>query len=237
MTRAVVAVAVAVAAVVAGCGGPVTAVDAGRALFADPRVSQSEFNAFSCATCHDDGSNEGQAAIFSGAPLQNSVFRSSWWGGQAPTLKDAVDNCLLFFMREPALAADDPRGRALYEYLLSISPERPSDNVNVTVVENVLTAVPRRDPRRGEEVWLQACQSCHGDPHTGAGRLNDLVTVVPEGSEDFAEQSGFGIDVVIAEKVRHGPFFGIGGNMPLFSLEALSDDDLGALLAFLLPDQ
>jgi thiosulfate dehydrogenase len=39
--------------------------------------------------------------------------------------------------------------------------------------------------------------------------------------------------VVVIEKTRHGRFFGVGGNMPLYSLEALSDEDLGALLAYL----
>ena len=35
------------------------------------------------------------------------------------------------------------------------------------------------------------------------------------------------------EKVRHGKFFSVGGNMPLFSLEALSDAQLGDVLAYL----
>ena len=39
--------------------------------------------------------------------------------------------------------------------------------------------------------------------------------------------------LVVIEKVRHGQFFGVGGTMPLYSREALSDEDLGALLAFL----
>jgi thiosulfate dehydrogenase len=33
--------------------------------------------------------------------------------------------------------------------------------------------------------------------------------------------------------VRHGQFFGVGGNMPLFTREALSDSDLGAIVAYL----
>lgn len=233
--RCIVLVGVAVVAFGASCG-PVAAVDAGRQLFADPRVSASEFNAFSCSTCHDDGSSDAAAAIFSGAPLENSVFRPSFWGGQAPRLKDAVDNCLVFFMRDAALSDDDVRGRALYEYLLSISPEKASAAQPFTVVENVVTSLPRGDPRRGETVWVQACQGCHGDPHTGSGRLNDLVSLVPESSAEFAAEVGFGTDVVIAEKVRHGPFFGVGGTMPPYSVEALSDEDLGALIAFLLPD-
>jgi thiosulfate dehydrogenase len=33
--------------------------------------------------------------------------------------------------------------------------------------------------------------------------------------------------------VRHGKFYNVGGNMPLFSLEALSDAQLGDILAYL----
>ena len=235
--KAVVVVVVAGACVffAIGCGGPLPARDVGKALFSDARTSSSDFNAVSCSTCHDDGDGDGQARIFAGHPLTDVVGRSAWWGGQAPRLKDAVDNCLLFFMREPApLDDDDPRGRALYEHLLSISPARSSPALPLTIVENV-SSLARGDPRRGEQVWTQACQSCHGAPHTGAGRLNELVAIVPEASEEFAVQSGFDVDVVVIEKVRHGLFFGVGGNMPPFSLEALSDEDLGALIAFLLP--
>ena len=76
----------------AGCA-PVSGAEAGEALFQDPRISRSRFNVVSCATCHDDGDADPRV-IFSGAPLTDVVFRSSWWGGQAATLKDAVDACL-----------------------------------------------------------------------------------------------------------------------------------------------
>ena len=237
VTVVVTVVAVVVGAVIAGglsgCG-PVPATDVGRALFFDPRTSSSAFNAVSCSTCHDDGTDTDTARIFSGHSVINSVKRSSWWGAQAPRLKDAVDHCLVLFMREPApLADDDPRGRALYEYLLSLSPT-PQQGLPFTIVENV-TSLARGDPRRGEQVWNLGCQSCHGAPHTGDGRLSDLISVVPESSAEFAEQAGCPIDVVLVEKVRHGLFFGVGGNMPPFGTEMLSDEDLGALLAFLLP--
>lgn len=44
---------------------------------------------------------------------------------------------------------------------------------------------------------------------------------------------GYETGVVVVEKVRHGVFFNIGGTMPPSSLEVLSDEDLGALLAYL----
>ena len=214
--------------------GPPPAAEVGAALFVDPRVSASEFNSFSCATCHTVGAAvDPQGPLMAGADLGDVVFRPRWWGGAAPTLLDAVNHCLVFFMREPAWRASDPRGRALYEYLLQHSPKRPAAAQPLTLVENV-TTVPRGDPARGEGVWQRACQSCHGDIHTGAGRISDLASVVPESSLVFAEESGFSVDLVIVEKVRHGPFFGVGGNMPPFATEQLSDEDLGALLGYLL---
>lgn len=232
-------VAVVVALTGGGCPAEVTAVEVGRQLFSDPRLSGSEFNAFSCSTCHDDGSGEGGARIYPGHPLTDTVFRPTWWGGQSPTLADAVDECLVFFLREQPFATEPgdalraQQGRALYEYLRSISANQNADALPLTIVENV-TSVARGDPRRGEVVWTQACQSCHGTPNDGAGRLNEFVSLVPGSSEAFAAEIGFPVDVVIVEKVRHGPFFGVGGNMPPFSVESLSDEDLGALIAFLL---
>jgi thiosulfate dehydrogenase len=212
--------------------GPVSGRDAGAALFRDPRVSRSAFNAVSCATCHDDGTAD-PTAILSGATLVDVVFRPSWWGGQAASLKQAVDFCFVHFLRERPLDADDPRGRALYEYLLSISQQQPTPAVPVTIVENVTTLGPG-EPRRGRVIWDRACASCHGNLHTGEGRNDELTSIVPDASRAFAAQSGFPLELVIIEKVRHGGFFGVGGTMPPFSQEALSDDDLRDLLGAVL---
>ena len=59
--------------------------------------------------------------------------------------------------------------------------------------------------------------------------------MVPEASIEFAARSGFGVDLVIVEKVRHGRFFGIGGVMPPVPLEQLPDADLSALHGYLVP--
>jgi thiosulfate dehydrogenase len=213
---------------------PTNAVDAGAALFADPRLSTSDFNAVSGATCHDIDDDDDDGRIVPGHPLRDAVFRPTWWGGNALSLKDAVDHCLVFFMREAPLEATSPQSRALYEYLLSTSTTRPAAALPLSIVENV-ASLPRGDPRRGAEVYDLACKSCHGDAFTGIGRLNDLISVVPDDSVSFAEESGFPLSVVIIEKVRHGPFFGVGGTMPPFSTERLSDEDLSALIGFLDP--
>ena len=209
---------------------PIAAAELGDVLFHDPRFSDSEYNDFSCATCHADG--EDDPRILPGYPLVDAAFRTAWWGGYEDRLIDAVSFCLVFFMRGTQIDPTDPRGRALYEYLAALSPERPSPALPLTVVANV-ASVPHGDADRGAEVWTGACHACHGAPHTGRGRISDLASIVPETSIEFADEIGADPDLVIIEKVRHGQFFGVGGNMPLFSREAMSDEDLGALLAYL----
>lgn len=211
--------------------GPVPAADYGATLFADPGFSPSRFNAFSCETCHGARPEvPGEPRI--GRSLYNAAFRRSFWGGQKARLLDAVNFCLIFFMRGEPLAQGDARGRALYEYLVRISPERPSTALPLTVVENVAD-VPRGETARGRAVYAGICRGCHGEPHTGAGRLSELVSVIPESSQEFAARAGVPAALVVVEKVRHGQFFGVGGNMPLFSREALADADLGAILSYL----
>lgn len=230
-TASILAATLSIVVAVSACG-PVPARDVGAQLFADPRLARSEVNAFSCATCHSAGDDD---RILPGFDLRGATNRPSFWGGYSSSALEATNACLTFFMRGEPLTRDDARGRALYEYLASLSataPEGGDEPLPLTIVENV-TSVARGNPNRGREVWDAGCRSCHGDPHTGTGRLTEGATIVPEGSADFAEQSGFPLDLVVTEKVRHGAFFGVGGTMPPFPLETLSDEDLGALLAFL----
>jgi thiosulfate dehydrogenase len=234
LKAALLATAVALLAPLLACdGGPQSAAERGRELFADPELSPSQFNAFSCATCHrvvPDGDTPPRIAV----TLYDSAFRASWWGGFEPRLIDAVNACYVMFMRGgQGLDEADERGRALYEYLVSISPGGPLPMRPMTVVENV-TTVPRGDPARGGALYDAVCRPCHGDPHTGYEKLGHVTAIIPESSIAFAEQQMVGdVGLVVTEKVRHGQSFGIGGSMPAFTREALGDEDLGAILAYL----
>ncbi|WP_224244937.1 c-type cytochrome [Hyalangium gracile] len=217
-----------------GCGGPTTAADFGEELFQDARLSESEFNSFSCATCHGTSATPEPGHVRAGYSLYNSAFRPSWWGGYETNLLSAVNFCYVNFMRGVSpLTPEDPKSRALYEYLVSISPDTEAPALPFTVVKNI-EDVPRGNASRGAEVYRTACQTCHGETHTGKGRLTELASILPEVVEDYdALFPGVPHQLVVIEKVRHGQFFGVGGSMPPYSREALSDEDLGALLAFL----
>jgi thiosulfate dehydrogenase len=213
----------------AGCSEP--AAQYGQSLFDDPRVSSAASNPFRCSTCHETVAPP--THVRSGYTLRDVATRASFWGGNVTTLLDAVNQCVTDFMRGKALATDDEKSRALFVYLESISPDPMQDTLPLTVVQNIVD-VPSGDAGAGAQLWKDACGGCHGDPHTGAGRLSDVVSIVPD--ETIAAHGTdprTGARPVVIEKVRHGKFYNVGGNMPLFSLEALSDAQLGDLLAYL----
>lgn len=219
-----------------GADATVAASTRGRAVFTDPDFSGSQFNVFSCATCHPStpGAAPGPALNLVGA-----VDRERWWNGSMTSIYDAADFCWRYFMRgfphlDPA-AAD---ARALFEYLDSLSVPatsgEPAPIAHYTVVEQI--ADPGRgDADAGEAVWDHLCRGCHGDAQTGEGRLGPDVSTVPGASQAIAVELDVDPRLVVVEKVRHGQFFGVGGNMPFYPLEVLDDDALADLLEFLDP--
>ena len=209
----------------------VPAAEHGRALAQDPAFSGSRFNAFACSDCHvldlaDD-------RIVAGAPLPGAAGRPTFWGGAERDLKGAVDACVVFFMKGDELDPADPDARALYEFLLSIEGEGPTDEQPFTLVARTLDVPARGDPTRGAEVHRLACEGCHGAAEPGAATRGGSPQLPDQARDEAAVLfPDYPPAAVFTEKVRHGQFFGIGGTMPAFSLEALSDEDLGALLAF-----
>lgn len=227
------------AALSLGACGPQSAAERGQALFSDPAFSPSPSNLFSCATCHaasPQSAADRQALRLAGGSLAGVVQRSALWCGRYPYLLDAVNTCLTTFMRGAALTADDPDGRALLGYLQTLpasAAPRPACTVVRTIDSTYLSGLPRGDAARGAAVYTAACALCHGQRGSGEGRLGARVSRVPD---DTVATFGRGTaPAVVAEKIRHGKFYGIGGDMPPYTLETLSDAELADILSYLLP--
>lgn len=224
----------AVIALLLACGGsePPPAAEWGERLASSPRLSSSPSNRVACTTCHAVTLDDER--ILPGHSFVGAVDRPSFWGGYEPDLRGAVDACLLFFMKGQRL---DPRAddsRALFDYLATLGGRGERGALPLTVIIKPGGALPPGDPERGAVVHRLACESCHGEAGSGSGRLQKEAPVLPD--QAVAEALDLFPDdppaAVFAEKIRHGQFFSVGGTMPLFSLEALSDEDLAALLAF-----
>lgn len=217
------------AALLIGCTQ--TAEQYGQQLFGSTGVSDANSNPFSCATCHDPAANS--TLVRPGYGLYDAAARPTFWGGFETDLLDALNQCVTQFMDGDALATDDDKGRALHAYLEEISPDASSPPLPLTVVQTIVD-VPSGDPAMGKQVWDGTCAVCHGQPHTGQGRISTLASLVPDDSlAAHGTNPKTGARPVVIEKVRHGKFFMVGGRMPLYSVEALSDAELGSVLGYL----
>ena len=220
-----------------GCG-PQTALDKGTMLWSDPALSPASSNVFSCATCHSAQKDGDPGRVLAGYTLHDTVARGAWWCGSYNALLDAVNECYVEFLRGRKLAKSDENGRALLVYLESISPDAKADALPLTVVATLnatyYDSLAGGDKTRGAMLYQKACGNCHGALHTGSGRLGRNVSLIPD--ESIAAHGSdpvTGARAITIEKVRHGKFFTVGGNMPLFSLEALADADLKDILAYM----
>jgi thiosulfate dehydrogenase len=213
----------------------VTPAERGRQLYSDPKASPSPYNRFSCATCHasPDVVADPPDQMFTGAPMAGVMQRSSYWGGQEFDLLSAINECRTLFMEATApWSADEDPAKSLYAYLSSLPPGGAAP-VPFTLTKAPYD-VPAGDKAAGAEIHRRACKPCHGQIHDGEGRLTTRAALLPdEPLRDHANYSPAGQRLVFIEKVRHGGFFGYGGNMAPFSNEVLSDADLGALLAYM----
>lgn len=208
-----------------------TAVDHGEFLFGDPSASPSSINAFSCSTCHTAGG--ATAELLTGADLAGVVERPTYWGGSVNDLLTAINACRNHFMSaQRPWTADDEEAKAMWAYLSSLPSDDP-DAVPFTVLRSVHD-LPPGDAAAGASVYARACQSCHGELHTGNGRISPRASRIPD--DPVKEHVGYTVTeqrVVFVEKIRHGGFLGYAGNMPPFSMERLGDDDLSDLLSYM----
>lgn len=218
----------------AACTSEISGPERGRELFRSTELSPSSLNVFACATCHTARAGDEVSDGDPGYRLFGVTRRARFWGGDYDSPREAVDACLTFFMKGKALDPEDEDFHALFEYLVSISPDSaPSDPLPFSVVETVQD-VDRGDPGRGQAVYERSCGRCHGAAFTASGSILRTEINLPGVTETYPDDfPGVDPSLVVIEKVRHGRFFNVGGDMPLFSLEAMSDADLGALLAYL----
>lgn len=219
----------------AACGSEVSGAERGEELFDSTSLSPSDLNVFTCRTCHSTAPGEAVSDGEAGYRLHGVTLRPRFWGADYDSVREAVDACLTYFMIAPdTLDPEDPDFHALYEYLVSISPDgAPADPLPFTVVENVVD-VDRGDAAQGERIYERSCRACHGEAFSADGSILREEINLPGITDTYGEMfPGVDPSLVVIEKIRHGRFFNVGGDMPLFSREVMSDEEVGHLLSYL----
>jgi thiosulfate dehydrogenase len=222
------------ATLLVGCGDDkVPAAELGQDRFADPKVSTSRFNTFSCATCHvvdPSAASVIEGRLDAGYNLAGAATRGSWWGGGSTTLLDAINVCVTEFMGGAPLAKDSDAARQLDAYLEGPPVMAPPAKYSFVRIITPLAEL-KGDAARGADAYQKACYRCHGEAHSWKGHSTSAATLIPESSI-----STFGMDqarAVTVEKVRHGRFINIGGVMPFYTQEAMSDQTVADILVFM----
>jgi thiosulfate dehydrogenase len=209
----------------------------GAKLFDSRDLSESNVNRYTCATCHDtvlrtagQDPSSSMAPLEPGAVMAGVTRRPSLWGGMESDLLAAVDDCRRLFMNDrDALSRDDPAVQDLYAYLVSLEPGDPA--AVAFSVPTFIANIARGDAGRGTVLFARSCGRCHGELHTGHGRLGSNVPSLPE--DVVASHASYDAEtqrLIFIEKTRHGGFFGYSGVMPPFSEQALPDDQLADIL-------
>ncbi len=208
----------------------VSPVERGEEIVFSLDASPSTINVYSCSSCHLTSGTSSD--IIPGANLGGVTRRPSYWGGAEPTLLGAINNCRSWFMGAVVpWKPTDQDALAVFAYLDTLPGD---ESPRPFTIQRAVVDVPAGDKTAGESVYTRACALCHGSAHTAGARLTDRAPLLPE--QTIKDHATYPFDdqrLVFVEKVRHGGFLGYGGEMPPFSREVLSDEDLGALLAYL----
>jgi thiosulfate dehydrogenase len=225
-------------AALGGCTREVSAVERGAEVASDPAFSRYRDNALACTTCHPVRAGQGDR-LLPGAPLAGATARPSYWGGTILDLFEAVSACYVRFMRGGRLDRESDDSRALYAWLQSLAPGPAASSAAVPFTVVRASAPPAAgDPAAGGATFGRACAVCHGQPHTGSGRLGQ-ASLLPEATERAHPRAdGYTEDTlrqVFVQKIRSGGYLGFDGVMPPFSREVLTDADIADIITFLDP--
>jgi len=209
---------------VAACEGNARdAVERGMAVFNEPDPGG---NLYSCSTCHAAGRDDESELLLAGHSLQDALRRPSFKLGQLERFIDAANVCRVDWMKTTPWKEGDRSYQDLVSFLESKSPEDPAPALVYEIVPPAATGPSTGDPQAGCELFHRSCVVCHGPGGRGSALAPSLVSF-PLGAN------------YIRRKVRlSGPpgtvYEGlIGGNMPFWSRDRLSDDELEDLAAFL----
>lgn len=207
-----------------GCDAALpAAADRGTVLFEEPFPGG---NSFACATCHAASEPADDGLRRAGHPLSGAVRRPSFKNGALTELRDAVNSCLVEWMRADPLTENDGDWVALRGYLEGIDdPAEVAEAIVFEIVEPP-AELGGGSPERGRDTFNTTCVTCHGVDAVGTVRAPSLV--------------GAGLDAeTIAERTRlsgsaaSAVYEGLtGGAMPFWAKDRLSDGELLDVIAF-----
>lgn len=187
-------------------------------------------NQFSCANCHSISEDANGLATADNLhrpahPLFNVMNRSSFHNGNTAMLFDAVNICREDWQDATVFTESSQDWLDLEAYFQQESNSDAASNITSTLIDPI-TDFSSGDIAAGQTRFNETCATCHGENALGTNLAANLTTRVVSANR-------------VSQKVRtSGPttssvFAGLtGGNMPFWSQERLSDENLANIAVY-----
>jgi len=206
------------------CGRPDEGpVERGLTIYRSPDLLG---NRFSCSTCHETVPDGQADRLRPGHSLHDALRRPSYNLGKQTRILDAVNVCRESWMRTTPWEESDPSFVDLLAFLEDLSPSDPAPPLVFEISPPATTGPAAGDAQAGCALFHRSCVICHG-PGAAGTELAPSLVISPLGAN------------YIRRKVRlSGPtgtvYEGlIGGNMPFWSRDKLSDGEVEDLATYL----
>jgi thiosulfate dehydrogenase len=177
-------------------------------------------NNLACQNCHLRAGTQPYAMPMTGVWGQFPQYRAR--EGMVDTLEERVNGCMQRSMNGRALSLESREMRAFSSYLRWLSTGVP-DGAKLLGAGTLQIKEPARaaDPRRGAQIYMEACAACHGANGLGQQAQTGLGYQFPPlwGSDSYNNGAGMSRLLTLAAYAQH--------NMPLgttFDVPVLTDE-------------
>lgn len=155
-------------------------------------------NDMTCAACHRDAGRRPHAAPMWAAYGVYPMYRAR--EDRSMTLAERIQSCFRFSLNgiAPALDAPEMRGLMAYMHFLARGVRVGEDLPGRRFPQIVRTDL-EPSPTRGEDVYRDSCQRCHGSDGTGKRRFEGGFEVPPLwGAQSYNRGAGFARNEMLA---------------------------------------
>lgn len=182
-------------------------------------------NDMSCTSCHRDGGRRPHAAPMWAAYGVYPIYRSR--EDRSMTLAERIQSCFRFSMNGIAPALDTPEMRGLLAYMHFLARGVPvGENLPGRGFPQIVRPALEPSPTRGDEVYREHCQSCHGANGEGQTRIDGGFKTPPLwGRNAYNRGASFMRNDLLAGFIK--------ANMPSDKPWSLSDQQAVDVAAFI----
>ena len=189
--------------------------------------SLSYANDFACSSCHALTEPASDGFIRAGHPIGDATRRDTFKNGRVASFLDSAKSCLSEWMNANQNSLWDENSADYQDLLAYLKDQDKGDGaalpISYTIQAPQTGAFANGDATRGKATFEASCALCHGSTNQGTNIGPAIGSTNPDLIAAKARLSGK-TDSAVYDQL-------LGGSMPFWSLERMSDSDLADTIA------